>query len=175
MAVYEFEGNKPQIGKGSYVFEEAYVVGNVTIGKDCYIGPGAKVRGDYGRIVIGDVVAIEENVVIHARPDDVTTIGDHVTVGHGAIIHNATIHDYAVIGMGAIVSDWADIGEWGVVGEGAVVRNKQHIPPRAIAVGVPAKVIAEISEDYQKLWNKYKNIYAELARERYPKTLKRID
>jgi carbonic anhydrase/acetyltransferase-like protein (isoleucine patch superfamily) len=139
------------------------------------VGPGSKVRGDYGRIIIGDSTAIEENVIVHARPDDVTTIGSHVTLGHGSIIHNATIHDYAVIGMGGIVSDYAVIGKWGVVGEGAVVRNKQQIPPKGIAVGVPAKVIAEVNEEYQQLWNRYKDIYTGLARERYPKTLKRID
>ena len=124
---------------------------------------------------MGDGVAIEENVVIHARPDDVTTIEDRVTIGHGAIIHTATLRKDAVIGMGAIISDWAEIGEWGVVGEGAVVRNKQQIPAKAVAVGVPAKIIAEVKEDYQQLWGHYKGIYAELARDRYPKSLKRID
>ncbi len=95
--------------------------------KNCYIGPGARIRGDYGTITIGDNTAIEENVVIHARPNDITVIGSHVTIGHAAIIHNATINDWAVIGMGSIVSDWAEIGEWAVVAEGAVVKNKQKI------------------------------------------------
>jgi len=147
----------------------------VTIGENCYIGPGARVRGDYGTIIIGDNTAIEENVVIHARPDDRTVIGSSVTVGHGAIIHNATIRDHAVIGMGSIVSDWAVVGVWSVVGEGAVVKNRQEIPDRKVAVGVPAKVVADTKEDYMAQWSKYKKVYSRLANESYPKTLKRID
>ena len=102
--------------------------------------------------------------LVHARPDDVCKIGDHVTIGHGAIVHNAEIHDWAMIGMGAIVSDFAVVGEWGVVGEGAVVRNKQEIPGGKVAVGVPAKVIADVRDDYKELWTGYKGLYAELAK-----------
>jgi phenylacetic acid degradation protein len=174
MSVYEFENRKPIIKKGSFIYESADVIGEVDIGKNCYIGPGARIRGDYGSITIGDNTAIEENVVIHARPGDVTTIGSHVTIGHAAIIHNATIQDWAVIGMGSIISDWAVIGEWGVVAEGAVVKNKQHIPKKSIAVGIPAKIIGEISSDYIKQWTLFKNIYVDLAQERLPKSLKKI-
>ena len=174
MPIYEFEKKKPTIGKGTFVFESADVIGDVSIGENCYIGPGARIRGDYGSIKIGDNTAVEENVVIHARPDDVTTIGNYVTIGHGSIIHNATINDWAIIGMGAIVSDWAEIGKWAVVAEGAVVRNKQKIPNKSIAVGVPAKVVSEISEEYKKQWTKYKKIYSDLARRKFPDFLREI-
>ncbi|MFA5101898.1 MAG: gamma carbonic anhydrase family protein, partial [Candidatus Thermoplasmatota archaeon] len=107
------------------------------------MGPGARLRADYGSIRIGNETAVEENVVIHARPNEKTIIGNSVTIGHAAIIHNATIHDWAVIGMGAIVSDYAELGKWAVIAEGAVVKNKTKIPEKAIAVGVPATVIAE--------------------------------
>ena len=175
MSIYEFENKKPSIGRGTFVFNSADVIGDVTIGENCYIGPGARIRGDYGSIRIGSDTAVEENVVIHARPDDITVIDNHVTLGHASIIHNAIIHDWAVIGMGAIVSDWAEIGEWAVVAEGAVVKNKQKIPNKAIAVGVPAKVVSEISMDYQKQWTKYKQIYSDLAKTRFPDSLKKID
>jgi len=135
----------------------------------------ARIRGDYGSIRIGDNTAVEENVVIHARPDDITNIGNNVTIGHSSIIHNATIKDWAVIGMGAIVSDWAEIGEWAVVAEGAVVKNKQKIPNKAIVVGVPAKIVSEISMEYEKQWTRYKKIYSDLARKRFPNSLKKID
>lgn len=174
MSIYAFENKQPTIGKGTFIYESADVIGNVQIGKDCYIGPGARIRGDYGTITIGDNTAVEENVVIHARPDDVTVIGNHVTIGHAAIIHNATIHDWAVIGMGSIVSDWAEIGEWAVVAEGAVVKNKQKIPNKSIAVGIPAKIVSEISLEYEKQWTKFKNIYSGLANERLPNSLKKI-
>ena len=144
MSIYEFENKKPNIGKNTFIYKSADIIGDVIIGKNCYIGPGARIRGDYGSIRIGDNTAVEENVVIHARPDDVTIIGNNVTIGHASIIHNATINDWAVIGMGSIVSDWAVIGKWAVVAEGAVVKNKQKIPDKAIA------------EEYlQKLYLKY--------------------
>jgi carbonic anhydrase/acetyltransferase-like protein (isoleucine patch superfamily) len=174
MTIYEFENKKPIIGKETYIFESSDIIGDVIIGNNCYIGPGAKIRGDYGSIRIGDCTAIEENVVIHARPDDITTIGKNVTIGHSSIIHNALIHDWAVIGMGAIVSDWAEIGEWAVVAEGAVVKNKQKISSKSIAVGVPTKIVSKISLEYEKQWTYYKKIYADLARKRLPKNLKKI-
>jgi len=174
MSIYEFENKKPSIGKDTFIFKSADIIGDVVIGENCYIGPGARIRGDYGSIRIGNNTAVEENVVIHARPDDVTIIGNNVTIGHGSIIHNATIQDWAVIGMGAIVSDWAVIGKWAVVAEGAVVKNKQKIPNKVIAVGVPAKIVSEISEEYEKQWTNYKKIYSDLARNRFPNSLKEI-
>ena len=175
MSIYEFENKKPSIGKGTFIFKSADVIGDIIIGENCYIGPGARIRGDYGSIRIGNNTAVEENVVIHARPDDITTIENNVTIGHASIIHNATIHDWAVIGMGAIVSDWAEIGKWAVVAEGAVVKNKQKIPNKAIAVGVPAKIVSEISLEYMEQWTKYKKIYSDLARKRLPDSLKIVD
>lgn len=166
--ISRFESHVPQIGDGSYVHPSADVFGNVQIGAGCWVGPGARVRGDYGRIVIGDNTSVEDNVVIHARPGEQTTIGNWVTLGHGAIIHNATIHDWAVIGMGGIVSDWAAVGEWAVVAEGAVVINKQDVPGGRIAVGTPAKIIEKpVSEAYKKQWTHFKCVYVDLAR-RYP-------
>ncbi|MDG6218165.1 MAG: gamma carbonic anhydrase family protein [Candidatus Thermoplasmatota archaeon] len=174
MSIYEFENKKPCIGKGTFIFPSADVIGDVTIGKNCYVGPGARIRGDYGTIQIGDDTAIEENVVIHARPDEKTIIENSVTIGHAAIIHNATIHDWAVIGMGAIVSDWAEIGKWAVVAEGAVIKNKGKIQDNQIAVGIPAKVVAEISPSYRKQWTEYKSIYVDLAKRRFPNSLRII-
>lgn len=169
--INSFEGKTPEIADGSYVHPSADVFGNVQIGAGCWIGPGARIRGDYGRIVIGDNTSVEDNCVIHARPDEQTTIGNWVTIGHGAIIHNATIHDWAVIGMGSIVSDWADIGEWAVVGEGAVVRQRQQIPASRIAVGVPAKALGKtVTEQYKAEWARWKEVYVDLAR-RYPRGL----
>jgi len=166
-----FEGKTPSIGQNSYVHPSADVFGNVQLGSGCWVGPGARIRGDYGRIVIGDKTAVEDNVVVHARPDEQTTIGAGVTLGHACIIHNATIHDWAVIGMGAIVSDWSDIGEWAVVAEGAVVRQRQEVPPGRIAVGVPAKIIDKpVSAEYKAEWKRWKEVYVDLAR-RYPRGL----
>ncbi len=166
--IASFEGKTPEIGPETYVHPSADVFGDVRIGAGCWIGPGARIRGDYGRIVIGDHTAVEDNVVIHARPDEQTTIGDWITLGHGCIIHNATLADWAVIGMGAIVSDWAVIGRWAVVAEGAVVRQRQEIPAERIAVGTPARVLDKVvTEEYQREWQHWKEVYVDLAR-RYP-------
>jgi carbonic anhydrase/acetyltransferase-like protein (isoleucine patch superfamily) len=175
MAIWGIDGKEPVIGKGTFVFPTADVVGDVHLGTDCYVGPGARIRGDYGKVRIGSGTAVEENVVIHARPDDLTSIGSNVTIGHGAIIHNAEIMDHAVIGMGAIIADWAVVGTWSVIGEGAVVKNKQRIPDKKVAVGVPAKVIADTSEEFIAQWSKYKKVYARLANDIYPRTLTRLD
>jgi carbonic anhydrase/acetyltransferase-like protein (isoleucine patch superfamily) len=147
------------------------VIGAVTIGKQCYIGPGAKLRGDYGKIKIGNKTSIEENCVVHARPDEICRVGNMVTVGHGSILHNCTVRDYAVIGMGAIVSDYAVVGVWSVVGEGCVVKNNQVVDDQKVVVGVPAKVVGEVTEEYKELWTHYKDIYVKLA-QKYPKKLK---
>ena len=172
--LYSFEGKEPAIGKGSYVSESAVVIGDVHIGYRCFIAPGAVLRGDYGSIRIDDGTAVEDNVVIHARPGESTIIGKRVTIGHGAIIHTPTIEDNAVIGMGAIVSDFAHVGEWAAIGEGAVVRNRQEIPAESIAVGVPAEIIGKVNEAYKEQWSRFKDIYEKLASERYPKGLKRV-
>ncbi len=173
MGVYEFEKRIPIIGKSSYISHTASVIGKVTIGEEWYIAPGAVVKGDYGEIKIGDGVSVQDNVVIHARPNENTMIGDNVTLGHGCIIHNATIRDDAVIGMGAIVSDYAIIGSWAIVGEGAVVRARFEIPNERIAVGVPAKVIGDVKDNHRAELVKFKQIYRDLAK-RYPTGLKKI-
>lgn len=173
MGVYEFEGRIPAIGKHSYVSHTASIIGKVTIGEECYIAPGAVVKGDYGEIEVGDGTSIQDNVIIHARPNEKTTIGSNVTLGHGSIIHNATVKDEAVIGMGAIVSDYAIVGKWSIVGEGAVVRARFEVPDGKIVVGVPAKIIGDIEDHHKQELTRFKQIYKDLAK-RYPSGLKKI-
>ena len=173
MGVYEFEGRVPSIALNAYIDDQASVVGDVTIGQQCYIGPGARIRGDYGTITIGDKTSVQENCVLHARVKEECTVGNHVQVGHGSLLHNCTIKDYAVVGVGAVVSDYASVGIWSIVAEGAVVRSSQVIPDGKVAVGVPAKVIRDVTDADKEVWERYKEVYADLAL-RYPKGLKRI-
>ena len=98
MTLYSFEGRVPQVAPSAYVAPSAQVIGRVVVGEDCYVGHGAILRGDYGTILVGDGTAVEDGVIVHARPDDTTRFGKRVTLGHGAMIHNATVHDGAVIG-----------------------------------------------------------------------------
>ncbi len=172
MALYEFEGKRPKIGQTSFVPETADVVGDVTIGEGCFIGMGARIRGDYGAIIIGDRTSVQENVVIHARDGDKTVVGSNVQLGHGCLLHNCTVMDNAVIGVGAILTDYSVVGDWAIIGEGAIVRGE--IPDGRIAVGVPAKVIGEVTERHKQEWQQYKDKYAELAIRRYREGLKRI-
>ena len=160
MTVYEFERRVPAISETSYVSHSASVIGKVTIGEECYIAPGAVVKGDYGEIQIGNGTSVQDNVIIHARPDELTVIGNNVTLGHGCIIHNATVKDDAVIGMGAIVSDYSNVGEWAIVGEGAVVRAR-------------FKVIGDVQAHHKEELIRFKAIYRDLAR-RYPVGLKKL-
>ena len=174
MALYEFEGRRPTIAEDAYVAETADVIGDVRVGKKCFIGPGARIKGDYGTILIGDETSVQENCVIHARPGQQCTVGAGCTIGHGSILHNCTIEDGAVVGMGAIVSDWAVVGENSVVGEGAVVRQSAEIPPGSIAVGVPARVVGELDDKTREFQHLAREVYKALPG-RYKAGLKRID
>lgn len=164
MAIYEFEGRKPRISDKAFVFPNAVVIGDVRIGDETWIGPGAVLRGDYGTIDIGAFTAIEDNCVIHARPGEVTPIGDHVTIGHLSVIHTGRIKDWAVVGMNATVSDFANIGSWAAIGEGAVVKARDNIEDESIAVGVPAKVVGKVSSEYREMWTGYKKNYNTFCR-----------
>lgn len=163
MALYQFEERKPQVDRGSFVAESALVIGDVRIGKDVYIGHGVILRGDYGTIIIGEGTAIEEGAIVHARPYDRTVFGRYVTIGHGAMVHNAQIKDYAVIGMRATISDYSVVGKWAIIGEMGLVKNKQHVPDGKVAVGVPVRILSEVSEDQKIFWSYGKNLYVEMA------------
>lgn len=162
--LYRFDGNQPDIGEETYVSETAVLVGAVTIGNNCYIGHGTVLRGDYGRIVIGDGTAVEEGVVIHAPPGESCTIGNRVTIGHGAIIHSRNIDDSAVIGMGAIVSIRAEVGANAIVAEGAVVKRGDKVKSGKVVAGNPARAVRDTSEQDKEYWNWAKDIYIDLAK-----------
>ncbi len=167
--LYTFEGQKPSIGSDTYVSELAQVIGNVTIGDNCYIGHGAILRGDYGRIEIGSGTAVEEGVIIHAPPDHFNLIGERVTLGHGAILHGNSIGDGAVIGMGAVLSIFSEVGEGAIIAEGSLVKWGQKIPANVVAAGNPAEVKREISTKDQDIWAFGKQLYVDLAK-RYLKS-----
>jgi carbonic anhydrase/acetyltransferase-like protein (isoleucine patch superfamily) len=162
--LYKFDGKSAEIGQGTYVSEEALVIGDVKIGDNCYVGHGAILRGDYGSIFIGTGTAVEEGAIIHAPPHEASLIGERVTIGHGAIIHSTKIGDFSVIGMGAILSIRSEIGANSIVAEGAVVKMRQLIPDKVVAGGNPARVLRAISKKDVEFWTKGKEIYIELAR-----------
>jgi carbonic anhydrase/acetyltransferase-like protein (isoleucine patch superfamily) len=166
MPIFAFESKRPAIATTAYVSPTAVVIGDVTVGQRCYIGHGAILRGDYGAIEIGDETAVEEGVIVHARPGNRTRIENRVTLGHGAMIHNAVVRDGAVIGMRAVVSDDAEVGAGAIVGELGLVRSGQVVPPRKVAVGVPVRVIGDVGDRHANMTRRAKEIYVDLA-ERY--------
>jgi len=165
MTVSSFEGKTPEIGEGSWIHPSADVIGDVKVGAQCWIGPGARIRGDYGSIVIGDHCAIEDNCVIHARPGETCTIGSWVTMGHGCVVHSVLmLGDYVVVGMNAVVSDWADVGEWGMIAEGAVVTQSAVVPASRVVAGVPARLLDRpVDQEYKDAWLGFKKTYAGLC------------
>ncbi len=171
MPIYEFESRQPDIYQSAYIAPSAIIIGDVTIESECYVGDGAILRGDYGSIRIGRGTAVEEGVIIHARPNDKTVIGERVTIGHGAMIHNAVVEDEAVIGMRATISDFSRVGRGSIIGEMTLVKNLQEIAPESVAVGVPARVIGPVKEHQRALWTAGKDLYIDLTH-RYPKGLK---
>lgn len=171
--IYEFEGRVPKISDRAYVHESAVVIGNVTISDGVWVGPNATIRGDYGTIEIGENSAVEDNVVIHARPGEMTRIGKWVTIGHGSIVHTATVNDYVVIGMGSVITDYAVVGTWAVLAEGSVVKIRQVVEPETVVAGVPAQPKMKVTEEYKKQWIEFKKIYVSFT-ERYKKGLKTI-
>ncbi len=173
MPIYAFEDRIPTISRDAYIAPSAIVIGDVTVGADCYVGHGAILRGDYGSIAVGRGSAIEEGVIVHARPGDQTVIGERVTVGHGAMIHNANIGRGATIGMRAVISDFSEVGEGALVGEQALVRRNQKVPAAAIGIGVPVRVIGQVGEEQADMMVWAKEVYVDLAH-RYPKGLREI-
>jgi carbonic anhydrase/acetyltransferase-like protein (isoleucine patch superfamily) len=171
---FAFNGRRPQVGSQSYVSDTAQIIGDVSIHDNCYIGHGTILRGDYGRIIIGAGSAIEEAVVIHAPPNKTAEVGEHVTVGHGAIVHGKRIGALAVIGMGAILSIGSEIGDGAIIGEGSIVTMKQVIPARVVALGNPAKIIREVNTDDVAFWDHAKQLYVNLAKEYLEQGLKPV-
>ena len=151
------------MGTGSYISELAHVTGDVIIGTHCYIGHGAIIRGDCGRIVFGDQSAVEEGVIMHAPPGDTQAIGHKVTEGHGAVRHGRSIGDRAVIGMGSVVSIISQVGHGSIVAEGSVVKLKPIIPDKLVAAGNPARVVRPVSAQDKELWAYGKQLYIDLA------------
>lgn len=173
MAVYAYNGQTPVIGQDCYISDSARVIGNVTIKDRCYIGHGAVVRGDYGRIVIGGGSAVEENAVLHIRPNGLLELEQSVTVGHSVTIHGRLIKSHAVIGMGAVISFDVTVGSWAIVAEGCVIPNSTEIPDETIVTGVPYTVAGKVTRRHKDFWTYGKQLYVDLARD-YDQKLKRI-
>lgn len=147
MSIYAFDGFIPVVHESAFVHPKASVTGNVIIGKDVYIGPGAAIRGDWGGIVIEDGCNVQENCTIHMFPGVTVVLEAGAHIGHGAVVHGARIGANALIGMNAVVMDNAVVGAGSIVGALCFVPTEMQIPPRSVVVGNPAKIVKEVSDE----------------------------
>jgi len=147
VSIYAFDDFIPVVHESAFVHPKASVTGNVIIGRDVYIGPGAAIRGDWGGIVIEDGCNVQENCTIHMFPGVTVVLEAGAHIGHGAVVHGARIGANALIGMNAVVMDNATVGAGSIVGALCFVPTEMQIPPRSVVVGNPAKIVKEVSDE----------------------------
>ena len=165
--IYEFNGFKPIINPSAFVHPQAAVTGNVRIGADVYIGPGAAIRGDWGEIIIKDGCNVQENCTIHMFPGTTVTLEESAHIGHGAIIHGATIGKNSLIGMNSVVMDDVILGEECIVGALTFITANTVIDSRSLVVGNPGKVIKQVSDEMIAWKTKGTALYQTLPKECY--------
>src|SRR6476659_5395371 len=144
--IYAFKNWKPVVHPSSFVHPQAAVTGDVIIGSNCYIGPGAALRCDWGRIILEDGCNVQENCTIHMFPGVTVLLKAGAHIGHGAIIHGATIGKDCLIGMNAVVMDNVELGDECIVGALTLVKQDEKFPPRSLIAGNPGKIIKEVSD-----------------------------
>ncbi len=165
--IYEFKGFKPVIHASSFIHPQATVIGNVVIGRDVYIAAGAVIRGDWGEIIIEDGCNVQENCVIHMFPGTTVTLKEAAHIGHGAVIHGATIGRNVLVGMNSVVMDEAYIGEGSIIGALSFIKAKEQIPPRSLVVGNPARIIRQVSDEMLDWKTRGTELYQQLPKELY--------
>ena len=159
---------------GVYVMESAEIFGDVTIGENSSVWSKAVIRGDECSIRIGKTTNIQDMCVLHPETDIPMEIGDHVTIGHNAVIHCRRIGSNCLIGMGALLLDNAEIGEYSIIGAGTVVLENAKIPPRSMVLGIPGKVVRAIDDDGIKRIRNAALNYLRLSQAHYKGEYKRI-
>ena len=140
-------GRTPAVSPEAYVAPTAAIIGDVTVGPDSSVWFGAVIRGDSAAITVGRATSIQDNAVLHTEADRPLTIGDNVTVGHGAIVHCTSVGSNTLIGMGAVLLDGAVIGDHCIIGAGAVVKENAVVPAGTMMVGIPAKPVRELGPE----------------------------
>lgn len=145
--VYALDGITPAVDPSSFVHPTAVLIGDVIIGANCYIGPGACLRGDFGRLIVEPGSNIQDNVVIHTDPGWDTLIEENGHIGHSAVLHCCFVRRNALVGIGAVVMDKAEIGESAMVGAKSFLKAGFVVPPCTLVTGIPAKIVGELSPE----------------------------
>jgi phenylacetic acid degradation protein len=160
--IYSYKGIIPVVHESSFVHPLAAVTGSVIIGKNVYIGPGAAIRGDFGHIIIEDGCNVQENCTIHMFPGVTVLLKEGAHIGHGAIVHGATIGRNCMVGMNAVIMDNVELGDECIVGALAFIKADEKIPVRSLVVGNPYKIIKQVSDEMIKWKTEGTSIYQKL-------------
>ena len=160
--VYAFNGFIPVVHESSFIHPQAAVTGNVIIGANVYVGPGAAIRGDWGEIVIEDGCNVQENCTIHMFPGKSIRLKQSAHIGHGAIIHGANIGANCLVGMNAVLMDDVELGDECIVGALAFLKAGMVVPPRKLLVGNPAQIIRDVSDEMMAWKTRGTALYQEL-------------
>ena len=161
---YEFNGIKPVVHPSSFIHPLAAVTGNVVIGKDVYIGPGCALRGDWGKIIISDGCNVQENCTVHMFPGVTVLLMEGAHIGHGAIVHGATIGKNCLVGMNAVIMDEAELGDECIVGALCFIKQGEKIPSRSVVVGNPSKIIRTATDEMIAWKTEGTKLYQQLPR-----------
>ena len=164
---YQFNGYKPVIHESSFIHPQAAVTGNVVIGKNVYIGPGAAIRGDWGQVIIEDGCNVQENCTIHMFPGVTVLLKESAHIGHGAIIHGATIGKNCLVGMNAVIMDNVQLGDECIVGALTFIKADEIIPTRSVVVGNPSKIVKQVTDEMISWKTEGTKLYQQLPKEMY--------
>jgi len=165
--IYEFNNYRPVIHESSFIHPLAAITGNVIIGKDCYIGPGAALRGDWGKIIIEDGCNVQENCIIHMFPGITVLLKEAAHIGHGAIIHGSTIGKNCLIGMNAVLMDNVELGDECIIGALTFIKQDEKIPARSLVAGNPGKIIKQVSDEMIAWKTEGTKLYQNLPKEMF--------
>jgi carbonic anhydrase/acetyltransferase-like protein (isoleucine patch superfamily) len=174
MGIFSFKGHRPNIHPSAYIAEGVQIVGDVTIDEDASVWFNSVIRGDENPVIIGRRTNIQDRSVIHTGFGHSTHIGEDVTVGHGATVHSATIEDLVLIGINAVVLDGATVGWGSVIAAGTVVLEGQAIPPRSFVVGVPGRVVRQVTDEHLRRLREAAETYVQRQRD-YKASVRRLD
>jgi len=163
--IYSFKGFIPVIHPSSFIHPQATVTGNVVIGKDVYIGPGAVLRGDWGAVIIEDGCNVQENCTLHMFPGKTILLKSNAHIGHGAVIHGATIGRDCLVGMNSVVMDNVIVGDGSIIGALTFVHEAMEIPARSLVVGNPARIVKKVSDDMLEWKKKGTRLYQSLPQD----------
>ncbi|MGA8028600.1 MAG: phenylacetic acid degradation protein PaaY [Bryobacteraceae bacterium] len=172
--VYSIDGIVPVVHETAFVHPAAVLIGDVIVGAGCYVGPNASLRGDFGRVILEEGSNLQDTCVMHSFPGMDTVIEVNGHIGHGAVLHGCRIQRNVMVGMNAVVMDGAEIGESSIVAALAFVKSNEKIPARSLVIGMPARVLRQLTDEEIAWKSKGTAVYQKLAK-RSRETMREVE